>query len=87
MKAIVRLLIRGYQRFLSPVLHFISGPGSGCRFQPSCSEYFLQAVMHHGVLKGGWLGIKRIARCQPWGGQGFDPVPGCEPHPPSSSPH
>ena len=84
MKAIIRLLIRGYQRFLSPVLHFLGGPGSGCRYQPTCSEYFLQAVMHHGVLKGGWLGIKRIARCQPWGGSGFDPVPGCEPHHPSS---
>jgi putative membrane protein insertion efficiency factor len=78
MKWIICLLIRSYQRFLSPVLHFIGGPGSGCRYQPTCSEYFLQAVVHHGVLKGGWLGIKRIARCQPWGGHGFDPVPGCE---------
>ena len=78
MKWIIRLLIRGYQRFLSPALHFIGGPGSGCRYQPTCSEYFLQAVMRHGVIKGGWLGIKRIARCQPWGGHGYDPVPGCD---------
>ena len=84
MKWIIRLLIRGYQRFLSPVLHFIGGPGSGCRYQPTCSEYFLQAVMHHGVLKGSWLGIKRIARCQPWGSHGFDPVPGCEPAQPTA---
>jgi hypothetical protein len=58
---------------------------AGCRFQPTCSEYFLQAVRYHGALKGSWLGLKRIARCQPWGGQGFDPVPGCEPHPTSCS--
>ncbi len=83
MKSLLCLLVRGYQRFLSPVLHFISGPMAGCRFQPTCSEYFLQAVMRHGALKGSWLGIKRIARCQPWGGHGLDPVPGCEPHPAS----
>jgi putative membrane protein insertion efficiency factor len=75
MKWLVRLLIRFYQRFLSPALHFIAGPGAGCRFHPTCSEFFLEAVETHGALRGGWLGIKRIARCNPWGGHGHDPVP------------
>jgi putative membrane protein insertion efficiency factor len=75
MKQFVRFFIRGYQRFISPVLHFVGGPGSGCRFTPTCSEYFLQAVEKHGVLPGAWLGTRRILRCHPWGGQGHDPVP------------
>lgn len=79
MKALVRLLIRFYQRFLSPFIHFIGGPGSGCRFHPTCSEYFLQAVERHGFLRGSWLGVRRICRCHPWGGQGDDPVPPCRP--------
>lgn len=61
--------IRGYQLVLSPVL-----PGS-CRFAPSCSAYAIEALGRHGPLKGGWLAIRRIARCHPWGGQGYDPVP------------
>jgi uncharacterized protein len=76
MKAFVRVFIRGYQKFISPVIHFAGGPGSGCRFTPTCSEYFLQAVEAHGVLRGSWMGIKRIGRCHPWGGSGHDPVPG-----------
>jgi uncharacterized protein len=76
MKPVVRIFIRGYQRFISPVIHLIGGPGSGCRFTPTCSEYFLQAVETHGFLRGSWLGLKRIGRCQPWGGSGHDPVPG-----------
>jgi len=75
MKRVTRILIRGYQRFISPVLHFIGGPASGCRFTPTCSEYFLQAVENHGFFRGAWLGSLRILRCQPWGGQGHDPVP------------
>lgn len=75
MKWLVRILIRGYQRVISPVLHFIGGPGTGCRFTPTCSEYFLQAVEKHGIFKGSWLGTVRIIRCNPWGGHGHDPVP------------
>lgn len=67
-----RLLIgavRLYQRFLSPVL------GKNCRFIPTCSEYMIEAIRIHGPLKGMWLGIRRIARCNPFGGWGYDPVP------------
>jgi putative membrane protein insertion efficiency factor len=62
-------LIRGYQMFISPVLP------STCRFIPTCSEYSLQALRKYGILKGGWLSVKRVARCHPWGGHGHDPVP------------
>jgi hypothetical protein len=75
MRIFVRVLIRIYQVTLSPVLAFLGGPASGCRFHPTCSEYFLQAVETHGVLHGSWLGVKRLARCHPWGGRGNDPVP------------
>ena len=75
MKSIIRLAIRIYQRLFSPVIHFLGGPGSGCRYTPSCSEYFLQAVEIHGVCRGSWMGVRRIARCNPWGGSGLDPVP------------
>ncbi|HDN79663.1 MAG: membrane protein insertion efficiency factor YidD [Chloroflexi bacterium] len=61
--------IRFYQRFISPSL-----PPS-CRFYPSCSEYTYQAIEKYGLLKGGWLGIKRISRCHPWNPGGYDPVP------------
>lgn len=62
-------LIRGYQWVISPIL-----PGS-CRFQPTCSQYALEAVDRFGALKGSWLAIRRIGRCHPWGGFGYDPVP------------
>lgn len=58
-----------YRRTLSPLL------GVNCRFAPSCSEYAAEAVREHGGLAGGWLALKRIARCHPWGGSGYDPVP------------
>lgn len=75
MRRIVRILIRIYQATLSPILAFLGGPASGCRFQPTCSEYFLEAVEVHGALRGSWLGLKRLGRCHPWGGRGEDPVP------------
>jgi len=75
MLSLVRFFIRVYQYTLSPLLSLIGGPGSGCRFMPSCSAYFLEAVETHGVARGSWLGLKRLARCQPWGGTGHDPVP------------
>ena len=69
MKSLMLLLIRFYQKCLSPFLPHV------CRYKPSCSEYFAQALITHGVFKGSYLGIKRILRCHPWGGQGDDPVP------------
>ena len=48
-----------------------------CRYTPTCSQYMVEAVQKYGIFKGTWLGIKRIARCNPWGGSGYDPVPCC----------
>jgi len=62
-------LIRFYQVCISPFTP------SACRFSPTCSSYTLQALKKHGLFKGGWLGIKRIASCHPWGKSGYDPVP------------
>ncbi|MEE3226693.1 MAG: membrane protein insertion efficiency factor YidD, partial [Bacteroidota bacterium] len=61
--------IRLYQRFLSPLL-----PPS-CRYEPTCSHYSVEAIQRHGIFKGSWLAIKRIASCNPCGGSGYDPVP------------
>lgn len=63
-------IVRLYQLVISPIL------GPRCRFQPTCSTYAFDAIKLHGGLKGGWLAIKRIMKCHPWGGHGFDPVPG-----------
>src|SRR3982751_5855670 len=72
---VIRSIIRIYQCTLSPLLGFLCGPYSGCRFTPTCSAYFLEAVETHGIAHGSWLGLKRLARCHPWGGCGHDPVP------------
>lgn len=67
--------IRLYRRLVSPVLTSLFSPNGLCRFNPSCSEYALQAIQTHGALRGSWLALKRILRCNPWGSYGFDPVP------------
>lgn len=72
MSPLARLLalpIRGYRLVLSPWL------GWSCRYQPTCSQYALDALERHGAACGGWLALRRIARCNPWGGCGYDPVP------------
>jgi len=61
--------VRLYQWTISPLL------GPSCRYDPTCSNYMIQAVEEWGVIKGGWMGLKRIGRCHPWGGHGYDPVP------------
>ncbi|MCI4670253.1 MAG: membrane protein insertion efficiency factor YidD [Bacteroidia bacterium] len=62
-------LIRFYQKQISPMT-----PPS-CRYTPTCSHYAAEAIQKHGAFRGGWLAIKRIASCHPWGGSGYDPVP------------
>ena len=61
--------VKIYQWIISPIL-----PNS-CRFQPTCSQYTIEAIKTWGPLKGIWLGIRRISKCHPWGGSGYDPVP------------
>jgi len=68
-------LVRLYQLVFSPLLHMLGGPGSGCRFQPTCSVYAIEAIEVHGARRGFWLAVKRFSRCHPWGGHGYDPVP------------
>tara|TARA_B100000795_G_scaffold107585_1_gene79439 strand:+ start:4695 stop:4916 length:222 start_codon:yes stop_codon:yes gene_type:complete len=63
------IIIKFYQILISPILP------STCRYTPTCSEYFKLCLQKYGVVKGSVLGIKRIIKCNPWGGKGFDPVP------------
>lgn len=51
-----------------------------CRFTPTCSTYAIEAIGEHGAVRGGWLALRRLGRCHPWGGHGFDPVPGARDH-------
>lgn len=79
MRAVAVFLIRVYQWTLSPLL------GPNCRFAPTCSQYAAEAIARFGVLRGGWLAVKRIGRCHPWHSGGYDPVPParaltCAPH-------
>ena len=69
LNAVLRGLIRGYQLVLSPLLL------PSCRYLPSCSEYAAEAIAVHGSARGSWLALRRLLRCHPWGGSGFDPVP------------
>jgi len=62
-------LIWLYQKLISPIFP------STCRYQPTCSNYAVEALKEHGVFKGSWLAAKRISSCHPWGGSGYDPVP------------
>ena len=66
---LVECLVRGYQACLSPLLI------GSCKFCPSCSDYFIQAVREWGVIRGSWLGLRRLARCHPFSQGGIDPVP------------
>jgi putative membrane protein insertion efficiency factor len=63
------VVIKIYQLLISPLFP------SSCRYTPTCSHYTVEALKKYGLFKGGWLGIKRISRCHPWGGNGYDPVP------------
>ena len=62
-------LIKLYRRTISPVMPPV------CRFTPTCSAYGLEAIERHGAIRGGWLTARRLLRCRPWGGSGYDPVP------------
>ena len=66
---ILSLPVRAYRAVFSPWV------GHNCRYEPTCSRYALEALEKHGALRGGWLALRRILRCNPWGGAGYDPVP------------
>jgi putative membrane protein insertion efficiency factor len=72
---ILIVLLRIYRWTLSPAKMFFFGPTGRCRFTPSCSQFAMDAVKTHGAISGGWLAIRRVCRCHPWGGCGHDPVP------------
>ncbi len=69
MRFLLKVPIYAYRWLISPWLP------ANCRYAPTCSTFALEAIDTHGVLRGGWLAAKRLARCHPWGGSGYDPVP------------
>jgi putative membrane protein insertion efficiency factor len=75
---VLTLAIRVYQLTISPAQAFLFGPAGGCRFTPTCSQYALDAIRSQGAIAGGWLAVKRICRCHPWGRCGHDPAPTTE---------
>ncbi|MCC5845211.1 MAG: membrane protein insertion efficiency factor YidD [Verrucomicrobia bacterium] len=69
-------LLYAYRWLLSPALHLVLGPlGGGCRFQPTCSRYAIEALKTYPLHRALWLIVRRVGRCHPWGGEGYDPVP------------
>ena len=78
-RPLLLIAVQGYRWFLSPLKVALLGPSARCRFTPSCSDYALEAIRRHGAARGGWLTLRRLGRCHPWGGCGCDPVP---PEPP-----
>jgi len=72
-KSLLLFLLRGYKRFLSPLLP------RACRFEPTCSVYMMQAIESYGAFRGGWMGLRRLSRCHPFHEGGHDPVPGLGP--------
>ncbi|GAB4428935.1 MAG: membrane protein insertion efficiency factor YidD [Bacteroidia bacterium] len=77
--AILILLVRLYKALISPFFN------NACRYVPTCSQYAIEALQVHGPLRGSWLAIRRISSCHPWGGSGYDPVPGTEDHRPETT--
>ncbi len=81
MKALIIYPVRIYQLFISPVL------GPRCRYSPTCSQYMIEAVQTHGVIKGLWLGIKRLSKCHPLGHRHWKKTKGYDPVPEKTKPH
>ena len=71
---LLALPVRAYRLVFSPWV------GHNCRYQPTCSAYALEALERHGAVRGGWLTVRRLLRCHPWGSSGYDPVPDRDPH-------
>ncbi len=72
MTKVVIFILKFYKKYLSPFL--TRSLGNACRFTPTCSEYMIEALEKYGFIKGMTMGVRRVSRCHPWGGQGFDPV-------------